>query len=91
MVRTYERRKYPGRGRGRMLRAVQLRAEGKSLRQIGSDLRCSHQTVANDLARWDAESRLSKLPVKKLAPGATLLTAEVDSAEASVIPLRRTS
>lgn len=51
MARTYQRQKYPGWNGGRMLRAVQLRAEGKSLRQIAAVLKVSHQTVANDLAR----------------------------------------
>lgn len=37
----------------RMNLAVRLRAEGRSLREIAAELRVSHQTVANDLARWD--------------------------------------
>lgn len=49
-----ERRRVPARDR-RMARAAELRAEGKSLRQIAAQLGVSHQTVSNDLARWDAQ------------------------------------
>jgi len=56
----------------RMLEAVRLRTAGKSLRQSAADLGVSHQTIANDLARWDAAHsappanviRLSRKPSK---------------------------
>jgi hypothetical protein len=38
-----------------MTRAVELHAEGLSLRKIAARLNVTHQTVANDLARWDRE------------------------------------
>lgn len=37
-----------------MERAVQLHAQGKSLREIAETLRASHETVRRDLARWRA-------------------------------------
>ncbi|HLK74035.1 MAG TPA: helix-turn-helix domain-containing protein [Streptosporangiaceae bacterium] len=39
----------------RMRRAVQHRAEGKSLRQIAAEMSVSYMTVSRDLARWDRE------------------------------------
>jgi Homeodomain-like domain len=55
MVRKYERK--PGRVNPdrRMARAVELRAEGLSLRQIAERLVCSEITVRRDLARWEQE------------------------------------
>ena len=58
--RRVERRRVPARDK-RMAKAAQLRAEGKSLREIAGDLAVSHQTVSNDLARWDAQQ--PQLPV----------------------------
>jgi hypothetical protein len=54
-VRTYKPRK-PKARRGRMLRAVQLRAEGQSLREIARVLEVSHDTVWRDLRQWDKET-----------------------------------
>jgi hypothetical protein len=75
-----------------MAAAVRLRADGLSLRQIGSELACSYQTVANDLARWDGEHSnvvpLSKTPVKNSPQRGTDLTPEFDS-KSNVIELRR--
>ena len=89
MVRQYKRKRNP---RGRMLRAVGLRAEGKSLRQIAKELDVHHDTVSRDLKKYDAErakvTRLSDHAVTKMPPGGENPTAECDSA-ASVIPLRR--
>jgi len=73
-----------------MLRAADMRGEGKSLREIARALGCSHQTVANDLGRLAAEARVSKLPVKKKPPRGGILTRRFDGAS-DVIPLRRTS
>jgi hypothetical protein len=39
----------------RMTAAVRLRAQGKSLRDIGKELAVSEGTVRNDLKRWRAE------------------------------------
>lgn len=36
----------------RMARAVELRRQGLSLRQIGTELAVDEKTVRNDLARW---------------------------------------
>ena len=86
MVRTYKRKRNP---RGRMLRAVEMRAGGKSLREIAKELGCSYQTVLRDLRKWSAEqANVSHLPVTKMPPGGEKVTAGCDS-EASVIPLRR--
>ncbi len=76
----------------RMAAAVRMRAEGKSLRQIGEELTVSYQTVANDLARWRRERpnvvQLSKTPVKSHPVTGQDLTPEFDS-EPAVIQLRR--
>jgi transposase len=88
-VRNYKRKRNP---RGRMLRAVELRAGGKSLRQIAKELDCHHDTVWRDLKKWDAENanviQLSDSPVGKMPPRGENPTPESDSA-ASVTPLRR--
>lgn len=39
----------------RMTLAVRMRAEGKSLREIGDALAVSYMTVARDLERWDRQ------------------------------------
>ncbi len=54
-MRNYKRK--PGRVNPdrRMARAVELRAEGLSLRQIGERLACNEITVRRDLARWERE------------------------------------
>jgi|SRR5579872_4702490 len=55
-MRTYQRKRpkrWTDKDR-RMAQAAGLRAEGRSLRQIAAELSVSHQTVSNDLARWDA-------------------------------------
>jgi hypothetical protein len=89
MVRHYRRRRNL---RGRMLRAADLRAEGKSLRQIAAELEVHHETVRRDLKKWDAErakvTKLSHRAVAKMPPGGENATAECDS-EATVTPLRR--
>lgn len=53
-LKRYRQRRVPARDK-RTARAAELRAEGLSLRQIADRLSCSHQTISNDLARWDAE------------------------------------
>lgn len=89
MVRHYKRKRNP---RGRMLRAVELRAEGRSLREIARELSCHHDTVWRDLRKWDAENvnviRLSDSTVGKMPPRGENPTAEFDST-ASVTRLRR--
>jgi transposase len=89
VVRTYKRKRDP---RGRMLRAVELRAQGKSLREIAASLGCHHDTVWRDLKKWDAENatviQLSDSTVGKMPPRGENPTPESDSS-ATVIPLRK--
>jgi transposase len=71
----------------RMNTAVQLRAQGMSLRQIAGDLGVSYQTVANDLARWKREhpNVISLVPKpsrnggRNCPPGGQEETPEVDT------------
>lgn len=96
-MRTYRRKNTMDKGR-RMAVAVRLTAEGLSLREVAARMSVSHQTVANDLARWERERadaplaliRLSKPAVKNLPHGGEILAAQFDSSPA-VIPLRRIS
>lgn len=75
--------------RGRMLRAVRLRAQGLSLRQIAAIQDVSHDTVWRDLRKWDAQhANVSDLTVRKTPPGGGNLTAASDS-DATVTPIRR--
>lgn len=89
MVRHYKRKRNP---RGRMLRAAELHAAGKSLRQIAKELEVHHDTVWRDLKKYDAErakvTQLSDHAVGKVPPGGENPTPQSDSA-ASIIPLRR--
>jgi hypothetical protein len=92
-MRTYKRK--PGRVNPdkRMARAVDLRAEGLSLRQIAERLSCSFSTVRNDLARWEQEHanvvQLCKTSVQNAPPGGEECTPELHSTEPSnVIELR---
>ncbi len=89
-MRTYKRKPGWRIQPGRTLRAVELRAEGLSLRQIGERLACSYMTVKRDLDRWDREHAnvvpLSHPPVTKLPPGGEVVTPECDS---TVVPMRR--
>src|SRR6266704_3506928 len=85
-MRTYKRKTLLNRDR-RMAVAIRLRAEGLSLRQIGARLYVNHQTVANDLARWEQERssmplkivRLSKPAVENVPPRGEDSTPAVDS------------
>lgn len=57
MVRQYKRKR-PRQWRDkdkRMAAVVKLRAQGRSLREIGMELGVSHNTVVRDLARQDAD------------------------------------
>lgn len=89
-MRNYKRK--PGRVNPdkRMARAVDLRAEGLSLRQIAERLSCSHDTIWRDLARWDAAhatSNVSEIPVRNSPQRGHFLTAESDSEPPNVISL----
>jgi hypothetical protein len=94
-MRTYKRKTWRDRDR-RMANAVRFRAEGMSLREIAARQSVNHQTVANDLARWERVRvqmpleiiRLSKPAVEKLPPRGEISTPEIDSG-ATVTPLRR--
>lgn len=93
-MRTYKRKRDP---RGRMLRAVELAAEGKSTREIAAVLGCSHDTVWRDLRKWEAERKtasLSDRAVRKPPPWGENLTAGSDTGslpDGQVVPLRRIS
>jgi orotate phosphoribosyltransferase-like protein len=41
----------------RMARAAELRAQGWSLRRIGTELAVSEATIRNDLARWEGQQQ----------------------------------
>jgi len=89
-MRNYKRKRNP---RGRMLRAVELRAKGKSLRQTADELGVHHDTVWRDLKKWDAEranvTQLSDRTVGEVPPGGENPTAQSDSEPGKVVPLRR--
>lgn len=91
MVRHYKRKPKRIDPDKRMTRAVELRAQGLSLRQIADRLLCSYQTVANDIARWGREREnvvpLSNPGVKNDAPGAIDLTPGFDSGDQNIISL----
>lgn len=91
-MRTYRRRSTYR--RDRRDRAVQLRAQGLSLRQTAKILGVHHDTVWRDLRRWDEEaakvSRLSDRPVGKVAPRGHESDTGSDSG-ATVTPIRRSS
>lgn len=93
MTRTYKPKRTRLTRQARMGRAVRLRAEGKSLREIASIQEVSHETVRRDLARWDAKNRpvatVSHLPVTKMPPGGGNVTPGCDSHAAPVIELRK--
>lgn len=93
-MRNYKRKR-PSQWRDkdkRMTLAVQMRAQGMSLREVAKELAVSYQTVANDLQRWERErpnvALLSKTAVKSYPATGQDLTAEFDS-EAAVVNLRR--
>lgn len=50
----------------RMARAVELRAQGWSLRRIGTELAVDEKTIRNDLARWTRESGAQETPRPQL-------------------------
>ena len=90
-MRNYKRK--PGRVNPdrRMARAVELRGEGLSLRQIAERLACSYMTAKRDLDRWDREHAnvvpLSHSPVTKSPRRGQDVTPECDSGETSIISL----
>jgi transposase len=92
-MRTYKPVKPKSPRDARMRRAARLRGEGKSLRQIAAEQEVSYETVRRDLARWDElnapDASVSHLPVTKTPPRGGNVTAECDSEDAAVIPLRR--
>lgn len=64
-------------------RAADLRGHGLSLREIAAELVVSHETVRQDLRRWDAAHAnvvpLSRTAVKNRPPADRNLTAELDT------------
>ncbi len=81
--------------RARTGRAVRLRSDGMSLRQIAAEQGVSKDTVMRDLRAWDAaQAKVSHLPVSKLPPGGGNETPRGGAGEtpaARVVPLRRSS
>lgn len=96
MVRTYYPKRTPHRNKEkRMMRAVEMREQGMSLRKIAAALRCDEKTVRLDLKRW-AEERGNVTPLRNSAaekcPGPGGKIPHPDSAPgADVIALRRSS
>jgi len=75
-----------------MADAARLRAEGLTLRQIAARLAVHHQTVANDLARWDRPSRNvvrlpSKTAVEKRIPGSEIRHPDSTAGNMASMPL----
>jgi IS30 family transposase len=81
------KKKRLGSRRGRQLRALELRREGYSLREIAKALECHHETVRRDLRE---AAKLSHLPVAKRAPRRPECDSESDSKpdRAKIIQLR---
>jgi transposase len=82
---------FPGRAKqrraARMERAVRLRAEGLTLRQIAAQIHCHYTTVRNDLARWDESgAAMLKTPVETRLPGDRI---QQQDSTPNVVPLRR--
>jgi hypothetical protein len=93
-MRTYERKgPRPWRNKDkRMIAAVRLRVEGKSLREIAKELTVSHETVRRDLARWHREhANVAALPVTSAChispPRGQLVTPECDSGDGHVVAM----
>jgi len=90
-MRNYKRK--PGRVNPdkRMARAVDLRAEGLSLRQIAERLSCTHTTVRRDLERWDSAHenvvQLEHSAGTSLPPRGGNVPAECSSADSNIISL----
>jgi transposase len=97
--RKRARKTIPAMPHRRMPRAVELRAQGLSLRQIAERLMCSEGTVRNDLKRWQRDHP-NAVPLRKAAaknsPGDDGIThpgyapTATGAAEgANVVPLRK--
>lgn len=94
MVRKYVRKKsarWSNKDR-RMARCVELRAQGMSLRQIGTVLVIDEKTVRNDLARWaelnpENVTQLRNSGAESRPRGGTFPHPK----SAPVIPIRRSS
>lgn len=96
MARSYvpkkstARRTAAGRAR-RTARAVQLRAEGLSLRQIAELLVVDEKTVRNDLRRWEQQNA-GVTQLRTSAADFCPRGGEIPHAKsAPVVPIRRTS
>lgn len=95
MVRKYVPKRTPHKNKDkRMANAVQMRAQGLSLRKIASELRVDEKTVRNDLTRWEAgRGNVTQLrnSAAEICPQTGGEIPHPDSAPAAVIQLRRTS
>lgn len=92
MARTYKR-KHARNPDKRMAAAARLRAQGMSLRQIGSELACDASTVLRDLRRWDQEHPnvtqiVLQKPVANAPRRGEFATPECNT-ESNIIQLRR--
>ena len=76
----------------RMTLAVQMRAQGMSLREIAKELAVSEITVRRDLARWEAE-RPNVVPLRQSAatscPAGGEMSQQDVAPESAVTELRR--
>jgi transposase len=74
-----------------MARAVELRAEGLSLRQIAERLSCDEKTVRNDLARWQRErpnvTPLRNMPAESSPPRGKNSAPEFRSEDSNVVAI----
>lgn len=72
----------------RMARAVELRAQGWSLRRIGTELAVSEGTVRNDLARWGRQQPVEDCLVIPLRNRCAITQAQLRPDYASAITQR---
>lgn len=89
MVRSYKRkrpRQWRDKGK-RMDAAIRLRAEGKSLREIGAELAVSEGTVRNDLKRWRQEHP-NVVPLRKSSAQSCLAGGEIAQPDYAPIALK---
>ncbi len=92
-MRTYKRKTARRGSRDkRMATVARLRAEGKSLREIGRMLSISDGTVRNDLKRWRSErpnvTPLVRNPGAQSCPAGGEVT-QPDYAASNVVSLQR--
>ena len=91
MVRQYKRKR-PRQWRDkdkRMAAVVRLRAQGKSLRGIGSALRVSEGTVRNDLKRWQQiQAQQNVIPLRKTGAQSRPAGGEITQPDYAAVPIQ---